>query len=154
MNLRFERFGVRFHIGLTRTTTVTGVNSTLAGGGQFLMWDFDDVLRNDVELALLEVQGRFQLPAIRVLSTGIDGYYHAYCFKRCSPEEARAIIATTKHVDKVYLTLGIMRGYFTLRFSPKRKRNIVPAFTLESPLPEDVGPEKVESFVQYTTKRR
>lgn len=154
MNFRFERFGVRFHVGLTRTTTVTGVNSQLAGGGQFLMWDFDNVLRNDVELALLEVQGRFQLPAIRVLSTGIDNYYHAYCFKRCSETEARAVIASTAHVDKVFLTLGLMRGYFTLRFSPKRKRSFEPAFTLEAPLPEDVTPEEVLSFVEYTTKRR
>lgn len=154
MNWRFERLGFRFHIGWSRTVEVKGVNSELKDGYHFLMWDFDDLDEFWVYEDLWEIQEKHNLPTIYVLNTGLPNYWHAYCFHRCDWLEARAIIAGTRGVDRVFLTLGIMRGYFTLRISDKRGREFKRVFTIKSDLPETVQPEEVSSFVHYTTKRR
>jgi len=154
VNFRFEKWGVRFHIGIGRTTKVQGVNSDLGDGYHFLMWDFDNVNEAALRRELSYIQDTFGLPDIHVLSTGLPDYYHAYCFARLKWREARAVIAATELVDRVYLTLGMMRGYFTLRFSDKRGRSISKAFTLPSDIPATVDAGEVVSFLEYTTKRR
>ncbi len=154
MDLRVEKWGVRLHIGISRSTKVKGVNSRLADGMHFLMWDFDDKPFLEVAKALRRVQIRHALPNIYILSTGLKGYWHAYCLYRHKWERARAIIADTDGVDKVFLAIACLRGYLTLRYSPKKGRPFFHAHTLESQVEEDVKPEDVESFVVYTTKRR
>lgn len=154
MNLRFEKWGVRVHFGITRTALVRGVNSTLKDGNHFLMWDFDSIPLPEVEEALLFVQRYFLLPDIYILCTGIEGYYHAYCFSRCSWQGARTIISSTDGIDRVFFMMGIMRGYFTLRFSKKKGREFNQVSVLRSQHQEDVRPEDAESFVEYTTKNR
>lgn len=154
MNLRFEKWGVRVHLGITRTALVRGVNSKLKDGNHFLMWDFDDMSLKEVWATLFRVQYYNKLPAIHILCTGIEGYYHAYCFCRRNWIEARTIIASTDNVDNVFFMMGMLRGYFTLRFSKKRGREFTEVAVLESDFKEDVRPEDVESFVEYTTKNR
>ncbi len=154
MNLRFEKWGVRVHFGITRTILVTGVNSKLIDGNHILMWDFDDIQVVDVLYTLRQVQKENELPTIFILCTGIEGYYHAYCFKRCSWIKARTIIASTDKVDRVFFMMAMLRGYFTLRFSDKRGREFTQAAVLEGWGEEDVEPGEVASFVEYTTKNR
>ena len=152
MNIRLQLLGYRLHIGLTRLGEVTGVNSKVEEDGHFLMWDFDDVNFEVVGEELREAQRAFDLSTIYVLNTGIVNYYHAYCFTKVNWITARTIIASTPHVDKVFLAMGLMRGYFTLRFSAKRGRKLLWAATLISQTPETVNPESVKSFVKYMTK--
>lgn len=154
MNLRFDKCGIKFHIGINRTARVKGVNSKLADGKHFLMWDIDGVPKGKLVPALYKIQVRFALPKIYVLDTGIEGYYHAYCFKRFAWADVLHILASTEYLDKIYLSIGVLRGYWTLRISDKRNRPIQPAFVLESHFKEDVTPEDVLSFVEYSSKRR
>ena len=118
------------------------------------MWDFDNEKEEWVFNDLDYIQERYNLPTIRVLYTGIPGHYHAYCFHECGWLDAREIIAGTPGVDKIYLAIGIIRGYFTLRISEKRGRQLETAFNLFSMYPETANAEEVASFVEYTTKRR
>lgn len=158
--LKFVRRGVRFraHIGfsLRRIINVKGVNSDLHGqleGSHFLMWDFDDTPALAVHMALKEVQGRFELPPIHILSTGKYGGYHAYCFKLCHFHEARGIIGFTRCVDKQFLALGIGRGYFTLRFTDVPEREYLPFMVLPSKVAPDLKCTDISSFVEYTKRR-
>ncbi|GAI91259.1 unnamed protein product, partial [marine sediment metagenome] len=123
------------------------------GSKSLLMWDFDDKEEKDVREALLSVQKRFKLPRIFLLNTGLDGFYHAYCFKATRWPETLQILASTELLDQVFFKIGAIRGYFTLRYSPKGKREFRPAVILPSRYKEDVNPYEVCSFVKYWTKR-
>ncbi|MBA7574922.1 hypothetical protein ES708_16738 [subsurface metagenome] len=117
------------------------------------MWDFDDKGEEDVIAALKEVQRRFKLAQIFLLNTGLEGYYHAYCFKVFDWADTLKILASTEGIDKVFFKIGVIREYFTLRYSPKKARDFEPAIILPSRYKEDVNPYEVCSFVKYWTKR-
>ncbi len=118
-----------------------------------MMWDFDNKGEDDVKNALVDVQKRFKLSRIYLLNTGLEGYYHAYCFKAHSWGDTLKILAETEGLDQVYFKIGVIRGYFTLRYTPKKKRGFQPAIILPSRYKEDVNPYEVTSFVTYWTKR-
>lgn len=153
MNLRVDWRGYRFYIALTHSKQVQGVNSRLPNGKHFLMWDFDNVHLEDVMATLTEVQKKFELPTIYILNTGLEFYWHAYCFKAMDWGQALFILASTKYLDPAFFKIGCIRGYFTLRFSPKKNRHFSPATILPSHFQEDVDPYKLDNFVQYWTKR-
>lgn len=154
MNIRFEYFGVRFHLGVNLTSRVLGVNSTLADGRNMVLWDFDDVSLEKIVTELQHVQYYHALPDIHILATGVTGYYHAYCFASRQFTEVSQILLETPSVDKVFKAFGIMRGYYTLRISKKRGREFVKVMTLPSIHDVECKAEDVATFSKYTTKRR
>ena len=138
---------------LYRAHPVDGVNSEIEGGGHILMWDFDGVSLVDVRGALKLAQSYYELPRIFILESS-PGSYHAYCFVRSTWGEACAIVAQTPGVDKVFLSIAILRGYFTLRFSDKRKGKLRPVGELDSDVPEQVDPKiDLGSFTLYHTRK-
>ena len=153
MNFRLDFKGWRFYIALTHSIQVKGVNSKLPSGRHFLMWDFDDKEEADVIAALKEVQRRFELPRVFLLNTGLKGYYHAYCFKATEWADTLRILASTDGLDKVFFKIGVIREYFTLRYTPKTGRDFEKAKILGGHSKEDVNPYEVASFVKYWTKR-
>lgn len=153
MHLRFDFKGYRFYVALTHSQQVKGVNSKLPDGKHFLMWDFDNVEEKDVKSALGNVQIKFKLSRIFLLNTGVKNYWHAYCFKAKSYPDTLRILASTDFLDEVYFKIGVIRGYFTLRYTPKKGRDFIPAIILPSIYKEDVDPYEVCSFVKYWTKR-
>ena len=154
MNVRWENRLFTVYVGLNRVMMVDGYNSMLPSGKHFLMWDFDDVAIGDIQLTLFQIQAKHELPQIWLLNTGRENNWHANCFKALPWEECRAIIAQTKYVDKKYLAIGILRGFFTLRYSPVGKREFKPAIVLPSEVKEDVNPYELMSFITYPKKRR
>ncbi len=153
MKLRVDFKGWRFYIALTHSAQVRGVNSKLPDGRHFLMWDFDDIGEEDVKRALVDVQRRFKLARILLLNTGLEGYWHAYCFKAHSWADTLRILASTEGLDRVFFKIGAIREYFTLRYTPKKRRDFKPAIVLPSRYKEDVNPYELTSFVKYWTKR-
>ena len=153
MNFRLDFKGWRFYIALSHSVKVEGVNSKLPNGRHFLMWDFDNVGEDDVKSALLSVQKRFKLSKIYLVNTGLPNYWHSYCFKAVSYPKCLLILASTRYLDQVYFKIGCIRGYFTLRYSPKKSRDFTPAQILPSPVKEDVNPFELSNFVRYWTKR-
>ncbi|GAI75027.1 unnamed protein product, partial [marine sediment metagenome] len=145
--------GWRFYIAITHSGQVMGVNSKLPDGRHFLMWDFDDIGEEDVKRALVEVQRRFRLARILLLNTGLENYWHAYCFQAHSWPDTLRILASTDGLDKVFFKIGAIREYFTLRITPKKRRDFKTAIILPSRWKEDVDPYKLNNFVTYWTKR-
>jgi len=133
---------------------VEGVNSRLPSGKHWLMWDFDDVEFFNVKEELLEVQRKYKLPKIYILNTGVPYHYHANCFVSLEWLEARSIIAATRYVDNRFVAIGILRGFYTLRYSPVGGKEFQPAIILPSRVPEDVDPFSLTSFSTYPKKRR
>lgn len=154
MNKRIEFHNWRFYIGLEKIEYVHGYNSNLPDGSHFLMWDFDDVELKSVRSDLLFVQHLYGLPNVYILASGKPNCYHANCFTRCSWHTAKMIIAATTTVDQKYLAIGILRGFFTLRYSPIDGFEPEVIETLKSNIPEDVNPFELESFVRYSKRRR
>lgn len=153
MHLRVDIRGYRFYVAVTHSKKVKGVNSRLPGGKHFLMWDFDDKPEHDVVMALRLVQQRFRLSTIYLLNTGLPNYWHAYCFSTFDYPDLLRILASTPFLDEIYFRIGVLRGYYTLRYSPKGKREFKLALVLASSVKEAISPFEVTSFVEYWTKR-
>lgn len=117
------------------------------------MWDFDDVKEEDVKDSLVDIQKHFRLPRIWLINTGIETYWHAYCFKALAWPDMLKILASTQYLDKVFFKIGVIRGYFTLRYTDKSRRDFKPAVILKSRYKEDVNPFELTNMVKYWTKR-
>lgn len=86
-----------------------------------LLWDFDDV--DDlasIETTLIDLRIRYKLPTIYIVQSSVNKY-HAYCFSARSFRETIHILTETPQIDMVYLRIGVARGYFTLRITPRKK---------------------------------
>lgn len=153
MNFRFDFRSLHFHIGLSRSVQVQGVNSKLPDGRHILMWDFDNVEEDNVIKALLQVQRRYKLPTIYLINTGLPLHYHAYSFVARSFADVIRILYSTEGIDKVYFKIGIVREFFTLRYSPKRGREFKLVLRMPSKYGADVDPYQIANFTQYWTKR-
>lgn len=139
-HFRLDVKGWRFYVALTHSQKVKGVNSKLPNGKHFLMWDFDGKEYHEIKNSLQAIQRKFKLPKIYLVNTGLEGYYHAYCFKSYDWGLALNILASTEGIDLAYFRIGVIRGYFTLRFTPKGDRDFIPAEILISRYKEDVDP--------------
>jgi len=149
---RWQGLGHRLHFSFEKVEKVTGVNSRLDDKTHFLMWDFDNIPLPMVLASLKDVQEMFQLPPISILSTGKPDGYHAYCFQGCNFRFARTIIAATANVDLKYLALGLMRGYFTLRFTDVEGRQFEPVGELPSKVSSTCKFNDINCFVNYTKR--
>lgn len=83
-----------------------------------LLWDFDNVSLDEIINALKKVQQNYYLPSIFVIKSSLVSY-HAYCFTARTFQETINILSATPTIDMAYLKLGIVRGYFTLRITPR-----------------------------------
>ena len=154
MNVTWANRWFRAYAGIKRVDIVQGYNSNLPDNRHFLMWDFDEVPLWEVSHELARIQRKYKLPRIWLLPTGRQDCFHANCFKSLLWHECYNIIADTFFVDKKFLSIGIMRGFFTLRYSPVGGREIEQAIILPSKVEEDVNPFELVSFVSYPKARR
>lgn len=96
-----------------------------------IMWDFDNVHLDDLRLGLKMIQNYYCLPTIYIVESS-PYRYHAYCFASRSFLETISIISSTPYIDVNFIRLGVIRGYFTLRISPRNGKNNKLADTLIS----------------------
>ena len=153
MNWRCDYRGWHFHIGLSRSVKANGVCSDVGDGKHILMWDFDNVPGGDVVYALSEVQEKHRLSSIYLINTGLPRYYHAYCFTAREWPQVLYILADTKFLDQIYFKIGVVRGFFTLRYSKKEGRQFRQETVLTSTIPQDIDPFQLTHLVKYWTKR-
>jgi hypothetical protein len=141
-----------FHFSISKQTPIEGINSNIKGTKKHvLFWDFDNVPLEEVIKTLCKIQRKYHLPRISVVNTGVEGYFHAYCFKAKKWGDAIKIIAETEGVDRMFFWLGIMRGYFTLRIGDKPGRSFQAIAILPSKYIPDVHPNDLENTIIYQT---
>lgn len=151
--MRLTYKGWQLHVGLTHSQQMLGVNSNLPDGKHFIMWDFDNCQLDNLSNILSIVQSCYNLPNIYILSTGTEGHYHAYCFKRVSWVHLITMLMQTPLLDRSFLQVGFLRRYLTLRISPKNDCFITIQRILRSHIDETVDKTQFPQLVKYWTKR-
>ena len=152
MKLQKRIGSLRFYVAVERVQEIHGICSNLPSGRHVLMWDFDDVSREEVERALKEARWQFDLPAVRVVQTAERGF-HAYCFRDFDFPTAVSIVAGTRHVDWNFIKMSVLRGFFTLRFSEKKGRKFLDHWCIGDPALETVKPEDLPCIAVYFTAK-
>ena len=153
MRLRIKRAGWHLYLEIYRSVRFEGVNSLLANGDHFIMWDFDEQDVTEVASALRQVQKEFKLPTIYLVNTGKPKSWHGYCFKRVKYPLLLHILAATKGMDRMWFNIGVLRGFFTLRYTPRSGREFKPAYVLPGKVIEDVNPYELTNFSRYWSMR-
>lgn len=154
MRIGIEKYGWRFYLAINKLAPVKGMNSIHPSGKHIIMWDLDDISAQEVIDALIAVQDKFRLPRIWVINTGLPRYWHAFCYKLLSWNDVVHVLASTDGLDKIYFAIGIVRGYFTLRYSKKKGRQFQPAIILPGYGEEDIDPFEFSSFITYQSARK
>jgi len=152
MYIKINYKGLYAGLSITYSKQMKGVNSILSDSRHALFWDFDNVDREEVIKIMLAVQQRWQLPPIYVLNTGLPKFWHCYCFYAVSYGLALHILAETPRLDKAFFKIGVIRGYWTLRYSKKEGRTFTTDIILPSIYYETVTPNEL-SILRYWTKR-
>jgi len=84
-----------------------------------LLWDFDNSSIDDIKKSLERLVVKHKLPAIHIISSSPHSY-HAYCFTSRPFRNIIHILSDTPELDNSYFKLGILRGYYTLRITPRK----------------------------------
>jgi len=153
MRFRVRLRGWHLYMECYHSARFEGVNSILEDGNHFLMWDFDGKAATEVAPALREKQRQFKLPTIYLVNTGKPDSWHAYCFKRMEWSFLLFILSSTEGIDQTWFKIGVVRGFFTLRYTPKGKREFKPAIVLPGKSPDDVNPYELTSFAKFWSMR-
>lgn len=138
----------RFTFTLAPVIDIIGVNSQLKDGNHIIMWDFDDVKLEQIEIQLSLIQSIYDLPNIYILNTGKPDHYISYCFDRCKWRKTVEIVAATPQVDPNFFKYGVYRGRWTLRVTPKGGRKPRMVKILHSTRQETVNISELESWVK------
>lgn len=117
-----------------------------------LLWDFDDVELEVVEASLTAIMKRYKLPKIYIVSSS-PKRFHAYSFTARTFKEVIHILSATPELDVKYLRLGMVRGYYTLRITPRKNDDFTLVKILDSYVKDEVNPLDV-STSEYMTANK
>lgn len=145
---------IKFGIYISRIEKRTGICSRVYedNNQHILLWDFDNSDLITIKHSLRNSQIAFSLPTIYIIESS-PKKYHAYCFASRSFRETIMILATVPEIDMEYLRLGVARGYFTLRISPRKNEQFKPALTLYSNNQNEISPLDI-TVNEYLTSNR
>lgn len=121
MKIDLGNIRIRFSFSISKTVSVAGVNSNIDAENtkHILLWDFDNTPYSQVVNALKRVQQMHSLPTIHIIESS-PKHYHAYCFMARTTSDVILILSSTPFIDQSFFKFGIIRGYWTLRITPKR----------------------------------
>ena len=138
---------------LSRTEKRQGVCSkSFNDDNHILLWDFDNTAKSIIIRELKYIMKKYKLPSIYVLQSSTTGY-HAYCFASRSFRETIQILADTNCIDFYYFKLGIIRGYYTLRFSKRQGQSPKLVKKILSNIPDEISPLDITTNEYYTTNK-
>lgn len=123
--MRFN-FGIRtgsftFFSMLAKTQTIEGVTSKVGYDQHIVMWDLDDCSLSQCEETLRQVQQKYNLSNIYIVSDSPNSY-RAWCFTKVSLKTLLQILLDTDYVDYSFLYYTVKRRKATLRTSNKKDR--------------------------------
>lgn len=139
------------YVSLRRTEIRKGLCSkNFDTDKHMLLWDFDEVPLQYIMADLQSIQYKYGLPDVYVLESS-ENHYHAYCFVSMNFKTIIQILSYSIFIDENYFRLGVARGYYTLRYSPKGDRNIRLISILKSNVKYTMSPLEVTINEYYTT---
>ena len=119
-----------------------------------VLWDFDRFELLEIATSLKYIQTKYKLPNIMIVQSSSKGSYHAYSFTARTLREVIIILSDTPQIDMTYLRLGMVRGYYTLRITPRKKDSkfrIVKV--LWSKYPDEISPLDVTTNKYLTSNK-
>lgn len=139
MIIRIKNFQFRFYF--SRLEKRVGACSQMYGNPKLhaLLWDFDRYTYNQIKKSLVKIQEKYKLPNIMIVQSSKKGSYHAYSFTARPFREIIHILSDTPEIDLTYLRLGMVRGYYTLRITPRKNDSISVVGILKSIYPDEMS---------------
>lgn len=115
-----------------------------------LLWDFDNSKLEDILNSLDKTQNEYLLSNIYVIQSSTFSY-HAYCFTAQTFRETIHILSSVKQIDDTYLCLGMVRGYYTLRITPRFDSEFKFVCVLGSSIEPNINPLDLTNNEYWTT---
>ena len=119
MILRIGNFQFRLYMSILEKRIGVCSQKATTEDKHILLWDFDNSKISKINKTLKRLSIKHKLPTIYVISSSPYSY-HAYCFTSRPFRETIHILSDTPELDENYFRLGIVRGYFTLRITPRK----------------------------------
>jgi hypothetical protein len=138
-NFRAKIGNITFFFMFAKTQTLEGVTSLQPNGKHIVMWDLEKCTLKQAEKTLRNVQRKYGLSHIYVVSD-VEGSYRAWCFSKVDYKTLLHILLDTDYLDPIFFDYTVKRKKSTLRTSNKQGRPLQKAVSvLEShlvPIPE------------------
>ena len=154
MKVNIGKLQFRFYVSMLEKRT--GVCSQKYGSPfeHMVLWDFDRFELSEIIISLRHIQKKYKLPNIMIVQSSSKGSYHAYSFTARPLREVITVLSDTPEVDMTYLRLGMVRGYYTLRITP-RKNDVSFRIVkmLWSKYPDEISPLDVTTNEYLTSNK-
>jgi hypothetical protein len=145
---------IRFDFSVSKTVDASGIDSNIDTENvqHILLWDFDDASYSQIVEGLRSIQTRCKLPTIHIIESS-PKHFHAYCFTVVDKSTAMYIISSTPCIDYTFFKLGVVRGYWTLRITPKKRNHLFHhvADLVSTKVAEDTSLSLLLEIVKYKT---
>lgn len=119
MNIRIGKIQASFYVKRLEKRTGICSQKETREDKHILLWDFDNKDLGRIMASLTRLLLRYQLPNIYIIESSPQRY-HAYSFTARTFRETIHILSDTPEIDLEYLRLGMVRGYYTLRITPRQ----------------------------------
>jgi hypothetical protein len=120
-NFRAKIGNITFFFMIAKTQTLEGVTSLQRDGTHIVLWDLEKCTLEQAEETLRNVQRKYGLSHIHVVSDA-EGSYRAWCFSKVDYETLRSILRDTDYLDPMFFEYTERRKKATLRTSNKHER--------------------------------
>lgn len=122
INFRIVKFGFTLFVMLARTQTLEGVASLLPTRRHIVMWDLENASLGKIEKTLSEIQRKYKLSHIYIVSDS-EGSYRAWCFSKVNLKTLLSILVDSLDIlDYSFFYYTVKRKKATLRTSNKKDR--------------------------------
>jgi len=148
-------FNYQLRIYILKLEKRIGVNSQKYNdvNKHILMWDFDEASLATIYYSLYTLLKKYRLPTIYIVRSS-PKKYHAYCFTARTFLQICHILSDTPKLDIAYFRIGIIRGYFTLRITPRKDEpNFKLVKIIWSIFPNETLPMDITTSTYYTSNK-
>lgn len=121
INFRLKIKNITVFFMIARTQTASGITSRVGKNRHIILWDLDNCTLKQAEKTLREVQKKYNLSHIYIISDK-EGSYRALCFSIVDFNALMKIIISANYVDEYFISYTAKRMKATLRLTKKINR--------------------------------
>jgi hypothetical protein len=122
-NFRVKFGNWTFFAMIAKTQRLEGVTSLQKDGKHIVMWDLENCPLDKAEMTLRDVQRKYCLSDVFVVSDA-ERSYRAWCFSKVDFSTYLKILLDTEFLDWNFFYWTVKRGKATLRTSSKKNREL------------------------------
>ena len=120
LNFRAKFANLTFFAMIAKTQRLEGVTSLQSDGNHIVMWDLEKCTLEQAEKTLQNVQKKYWLSHIYIVSD-VEGSYRAWCYNKVDFITLLKILLDTQFLDWNFFYWTVKRGKATLRTSAKNR---------------------------------